>query len=276
MEMGRDDEALTELSAAVPVFREMNSLNSLAISLAQTGEILMKKGLTAKAAEAFDECVAVCVETDNIYIESRGQNGLYQLYKDADARKAITHLERYVELQAALNNDKANEQMQAFNVKYESLKKEQTILMQRQKLMWAGILLAMLLILLVMSGVAIALKIRSSKETERKNAMLVKANIDKDRLLALVRNHIPDEAAVEVGDVSDPRTVLPEINLTARQIEIAELCAQGMISKEIAVRLGISQRTVEVHKNNIFRKLGINNTVELMRYMQMRFAEKQK
>ena len=181
-----------------------------------------------------------------------------------------------MELQAALNNDKANEQMQAFNVKYESLKKEQTILMQRQKLMWAGILLAMLLILLAMSGVAIALKIRSSKETERKNAMLVKANIDKDRLLALVRNHIPDEAAVEVGDVSDPRTVLPEINLTARQIEIAELCAQGMISKEIAVRLGISQRTVEVHKNNIFRKLGINNTVELMRYMQMRFAEKQK
>ena len=276
MEMGRDDEALTELSAAVPVFREMNSLNSLAISLAQTGEILMKKGLTAKAAEAFDECVAVCVKTDNIYIESRGQNGLYQLYKDADARKALTHLERYVELQAALNNDKANEQMQAFNVKYESLKKEQTILMQRQKLMWAGILLAMLLILLAMSGVAIALKIRSSKETERKNAMLVKANIDKDRLLALVRNYIPDEAAVEVGDVSDPRTVLPEINLTARQIEIAELCAQGMISKEIAVRLGISQRTVEVHKNNIFRKLGINNTVELMRYMQMRFAEKQK
>lgn len=275
MEMGRDDEALTELSAAVPVFREMNSLNSLAISLAQTGEILMKKGLTAKAAEAFDECVAVCVETDNIYIESRGQNGLYQLYKDADVRKAITHLERYVELQAALNNDKANEQMQAFNVKYESLKKEQTILMQRQKLTWAGILVAMLLILLAMSGVAIALKIRSSKETERKNAMLVKANIDKDRLLALVRNHIPDEAAVEVGDVSDPRTVLPEINLTDRQIEIAELCAQGMISKEIAVCLGISQRTVEVHKNNIFRKLGINNTVELMRYMQMRFADKQ-
>ena len=198
------------------------------------------------------------------------------MYKDADARKAITHLERYVELQAALNNDKANEQMQAFNVKYESLKKEQTILMQRQKLMWAGVLVAKHLILLAMSGVAIALKIRSSKETERKNAMLVKANIDKDRLLALVRNHIPDEAAVEVGDVSDPRTVLPEINLTARQIEIAELCAQGMISKEIAVRLGISQRTVEVHKNNIFRNLGFNNTVELMRYMQMRFAEKQK
>ena len=39
------------------------------------------------------------------------------------------------------------------------------------------------------------------------------------------------------------------------------------------MKLGISQRTVETHKNNIFKKLGINNTVELMRYMQMRYKK---
>ena len=47
------------------------------------------------------------------------------------------------------------------------------------------------------------------------------------------------------------------------------MCAQGLLSKEIADQLGISPRTVETHKNNLFKKLGINNTVELMRYMQM-------
>ncbi|MBO5546380.1 MAG: helix-turn-helix transcriptional regulator [Bacteroidales bacterium] len=59
----------------------------------------------------------------------------------------------------------------------------------------------------------------------------------------------------------------PESTLTAREKEIAILCAEGLLSKEIADRLNISQRTVETHKNNIFKKLGINSTVELVQLM---------
>lgn len=276
MDMGRDKEAISHLEAAIPVFREQNNLNSLAISLAQSGEIYMRAGLASKAAEVLSECVSVCQESDNIYIESRGRYGLWQLYRESDPQKAMQHLERYVELQAELNNDKATEQMQAFNVKYETLKKEQTIAMQRQRLHWAGVLVAMLIVLLMMAAVAIVLKVRAAKAIEQKNALLVKANIDKDRILALSRMNVPKEVSSELEDIASREVSLPEVRLTSREIEIAELCAQGMINKEIAVKLGISQRTVETHKNNIFKKLGINNTVELMRYMQMRFASEQK
>lgn len=276
MDMGRDKEALVHLETAIPVFREQNNLNSLAISLAQSGEIYMREGHVSKAADAFLESVSVCQESDNIYIESRARNGLWQLYKLSDPRKALSHLERYVELQSELNNDKATEQMQAFNVKYETLKKEQTIAMQKQRLLWAGVLVAMLVVLLSLASVTIVLKVRAAKAVEQKNALLVKANIDKDRILALSRKNISKEVSAELEEIVSSSLDMPEIHLTAREIEIAELCAKGMISKEIAMKLGISQRTVETHKNNIFKKLGINNTVELMRYMQMRFASEQK
>ena len=276
MEMGRDGDALIHLSAAVPVFKTQNNLNSLAISLAQQGEIYSRAGNRAMAEDSFMKCVEVCQNNGNIYIESRGRNGLWQLLRDSDPQTALVHLERYVQLQKELNNDKAAEQLQAFNVKYDTLKKEQTILMQKQKLIWSGVLSAMLLFLLILSILIMVLKVRAARAVEQKNALLVKANIDKERLLALSRMNIPKEVSTELENIAAGSMSLPEIHLTARELQIAELCATGMINKEIASRLGISQRTVEVHKNNIFKKLGINNTVELMRYMQMRFAEEQK
>lgn len=51
--------------------------------------------------------------------------------------------------------------------------------------------------------------------------------------------------------------------LTSREREIALLCGSGMVNKEIAEHLALSPRTVETHKGNIFRKLGINSTAEL-------------
>ena len=64
---------------------------------------------------------------------------------------------------------------------------------------------------------------------------------------------------------SGTETSAPD-RLTQREKEIARLCCEGLLSKEIADRLDISQRTVETHKNNIFHKLGINTTAELKKY----------
>ena len=54
--------------------------------------------------------------------------------------------------------------------------------------------------------------------------------------------------------------------LTAREREVLEHAAQGLHAKEIAARLGISPRTVEVHKTRIMEKLGARNVAELVRF----------
>jgi two-component system, LuxR family, response regulator FixJ len=59
--------------------------------------------------------------------------------------------------------------------------------------------------------------------------------------------------------------------LTDRESEIANLIAvDGLTSKEAARSLGLSYRTVEAHRSRIFRKLGLQNVVQLARVMASR------
>ncbi len=54
--------------------------------------------------------------------------------------------------------------------------------------------------------------------------------------------------------------------LTPREREVLDLAAQGLHAKEIGSKLGISPRTVEVHKTRIMEKLGVRNLAELVRF----------
>ena len=268
MEMGDYAEAEVQLKMALPVFEEYNTLNSLAITYAQLGEIAAIRYDTAAASEAFGKSVSVSRSIRHIYMESRALKGLYNLYKDTYPSKALESLERFLEIEMQIHDQKATEMMQSFDVKYETLKKEHTISLQKQTIRTRNVVLILLTALLVLSCILTFLKAKAAKAMEQKNAILVKANLDKDRLLSLSRHNVPDEVKQEINAIVSEVGSMPQINLTKRELQIAELCSQGMLNKEIAAQLGISQRTVETHKNNLFRKLGINNTVELMRYMQ--------
>lgn len=54
--------------------------------------------------------------------------------------------------------------------------------------------------------------------------------------------------------------------LTAREREVLEQAVKGLHAKEIARVLGISARTVEVHKTRLMSKLGVRNVAELVRF----------
>lgn len=54
--------------------------------------------------------------------------------------------------------------------------------------------------------------------------------------------------------------------LTDREREILKLISKEFTNKQIAEELFISERTVETHRKNIFRKTGTNNLVGLIKY----------
>lgn len=51
--------------------------------------------------------------------------------------------------------------------------------------------------------------------------------------------------------------------LSSREVEVMELILQGQMNKQIADRLGIAMRTVEVHRSRLLQKTGARNSVEL-------------
>jgi DNA-binding NarL/FixJ family response regulator len=54
--------------------------------------------------------------------------------------------------------------------------------------------------------------------------------------------------------------------LTPREREVLQLVAEGHTSPEIAERLFISPRTVETHRSNLMRKLGLRTPADVVRY----------
>ena len=54
--------------------------------------------------------------------------------------------------------------------------------------------------------------------------------------------------------------------LTTREIEILKLIAEGNSNKQIGDKIYISHRTVDTHRTNIMKKLGVNNIAGIIRF----------
>jgi two-component system response regulator FixJ len=65
------------------------------------------------------------------------------------------------------------------------------------------------------------------------------------------------------GRAEDARTAIA--SLTAREQDVLDGLAQGLPNKTIAYDLGISPRTVEVHRANVMTKLGVRSLSEALR-----------
>jgi DNA-binding NarL/FixJ family response regulator len=65
------------------------------------------------------------------------------------------------------------------------------------------------------------------------------------------------------GETSRRRTPDARDELTAQELQIAQMAAGGLSNREIGQRLYLSHRTIESHLYRIFPKLGITSRTEL-------------
>jgi RNA polymerase sigma factor (sigma-70 family) len=77
--------------------------------------------------------------------------------------------------------------------------------------------------------------------------------------------------SAEALDLQRQRTELWALfsRLTSREREVAQLVAHGLLNKQIGQQLGISSRTVKIHRSRVMHKLNIRSVPELIRLLDL-------
>ena len=78
--------------------------------------------------------------------------------------------------------------------------------------------------------------------------------------------YFSDEVLNEMTKASERKKINEEVHLTSREIQIVRLIEKEYSNKNIADELFLSERTVETHRKNIFRKTKTSSLIGLIKY----------
>jgi len=86
-------------------------------------------------------------------------------------------------------------------------------------------------------------------------------------LAALAAVRMPPSAPAGPSSVPHaPKACTSPAGLTAREVEVLQVVAQGLTNEQVAQRLVISPRTVDTHLTSIYSKLGVSSRSAATRY----------
>lgn len=89
--------------------------------------------------------------------------------------------------------------------------------------------------------------------------------VDEANFIDRIRNALDQESGNWHQKLDRVQNTARIATLTEREYEVFQLVAEGIANKAIASDLGISERTVEVHRAQVMKKLGVKTLAQLVR-----------
>jgi len=87
-------------------------------------------------------------------------------------------------------------------------------------------------------------------------------------LLDRIRQALELDACIRREEAARADVAARMARLTAREREVMQLVVAAKSPKQIALQLGLSRKTVDVHRGHIMMKMGVESSVELVRMLQ--------
>lgn len=265
---GEDIEAEKCILQAIPILERKNNVTSLAICYNQLGQLYYKSELYKQAEKTYRQASEYALKSGSDYVRKKALSGLWLCQKHlGKLSDALETLEEYTQLSEKISEDRADSAVENFRVRYETKEKEDDLIREQEMSKTRFAIMMCLGVFCIMLAILLALSWRMLIIRRRQARILTKNDEVKSKLLSLVPTIKDKPEAAQLKEiVNDIETMDDVPKMTGRELEVIRLCCEGRTSKEIAGRLNVSVRTIDTHKSNIFKKLNISSTVELVRY----------
>ena len=261
------EEALAFTQDALTIDRQLGRRLQQGMRLAQIGHIYAALGDRQSADAYTSQALQIARETGNkmtevlcllqlgCYEEAAEQAHEYGLKKqEYEACMELGDLKRAMTLKNELINEENQRQLIIAQVRHDTYNKEQELAKQktRNKILTVCALTALLAVCVL----ALILFLQRRR----------KQDSPEEPELPIIPETPETPETPQIPDSPETPASSDTIALTDREKEVVKLLCEGLKGKDIAERMNVSLRAVNSHKTNIFNKLGISSSVELVRY----------
>ena len=233
------------------------------------------------------------LEKEDYLMQSQCWNNLVILYSQAgDVDNTAAAHQQYVYAMEYYMQQKADARLQEMETRYETSLKEAKLSQMRILIILLVVLAAALAVIISMSIVYMRRIVASDRGKEQLLRLISKdftspqfnrrvmeslrelSSIeDGDAIRARCRALLGEDDEVIAEDVAsyiinlaqERSRKVKELGLTARELEVVRLSAEGLSAADIAERLHVSLYTIKNHKQNIFLKMDVHNNAEMLR-----------
>ena len=252
-----------------------------------------RQGGNWKDGIACCETVLEGLEKEDYLMQSQCWNNLVMLYSQAgDVKNAAAAHQQYVYAMEYYMQQKADARLQEMETRYETSLKEARLSRMRLWVVMLVILAAALVAVIVISLVYMRRIVASDRRKEQLLRLISKdftspqfnskvsqslremssiqdeATIRArcDELFGNEEGFVAEDIASYIINLSKERTrSVRELGLTARELEVIRLSAEGLSAAGIAEKLHVSLYTVKNHKQIIYLKMDVRNNAEMIK-----------
>lgn len=190
MACGRQQEAIQCEREAYSYFEKAGSKYGMSIVLHSLGELKYETEQVDSTIIYYENALRLAKEIDNKLLIQKISKSLYKVNKEIDPMLAIEYLEKHIALKDSIFNEKNQQMLNDFQIKYNTREKELEIEIHKKRIEYDRLILKLTSLTIILLIVAIVLLIINGISRKRRNAVLLELNNIKNRSISVLSHDL--------------------------------------------------------------------------------------